>query len=73
VLGFAKGPSLVQSEKHPISSNHYEYNYQWQQMLNGQYIEMRLNRALRIFGHLSEVIEKWFGCCYALPTYWQPL
>jgi len=72
-LAFAKGPHLNQSERQLISSNNDEYNYWWQQILNGQYIKMSVNGASMIFDFVSEVIETWFGSCYAEPPYWQPL
>ena len=55
-LGFATGPSLNLSERQPISSNHDESNYQWQQILNGQYSKMSFNGASTIGGLLSTVI-----------------
>jgi hypothetical protein len=57
-LGFATGPSCDVSERQPISSNHNEHYYQWQQMLNGQYIKMSVNEASRICGLLSTVIAQ---------------
>jgi hypothetical protein len=58
VLGFTTGPSLNLPERRPISSNHNENYYQWQWMLNGQYIKMRFNRVSMICGLLSMVIKQ---------------
>ena len=55
-LGFATGPSFNLSERLLISSNHDQNYYQWQQMLNGQYITMSINGALMICGFVSTVI-----------------
>jgi len=49
-LGFATGLSLHQAEQQPIKSNQDEINYRQQQMLNGQYIKMSVNRASTTFG-----------------------
>jgi len=57
-LGFAKGPSLIQAEWQPISSNNYQSSYQWQQILNGQYIKMSVNGASTIICLVSTIIEK---------------
>jgi len=57
VLGFATGPSLNLSERPPISSNHDENYYRWQQMLNGKYIETIVNGASMICGFVSTVIK----------------
>jgi len=57
-LGFATGPCLNLSERQPISSNHDENHYRWQQMLNGQFIIMRINGASTICGLVSTVIEQ---------------
>jgi len=34
-------------------------------MLNGQYINMSVNGALKIGGYESMIIKPWFGLCYA--------
>ena len=56
--GFATEQSLNLSERRPISSNHYENNYRWQQILNGRYIKISFNRVSMIFGVVSPVIEQ---------------
>jgi hypothetical protein len=55
-LGFATEPNLNWSDRLPLSSNHDENYYRWQQMLIGQYIKMMVNRALMIGGFVSTVI-----------------
>jgi len=65
LLGFATGPSLNQAERQSIKSNHDEYNYRRQQMLNGQYIKMSVNGASTICGLASTVIHQSLGRCYA--------
>jgi len=72
-LSSANGPSLNQSEMHPTSSNTYEYNYQWQHILNGQYFKISINAGSTIFGLVSMVIGMWFGHYYEYLTYWQHL
>jgi len=62
-LGFATRPSLNSSERVPISSNHDENYYPWQQMLNGQYNEMCFNGASSICGFGSTVNKEQFGRC----------
>jgi len=57
-LGFATGPSLNQAERQPVKSNHDENNYGRQQMLNGQYIKISVNRASTICGLVSTVIHR---------------
>jgi len=37
------------------------------------FIKMSINEMLTVFGCVSKVIENWFSCCYAEPTYWQIL
>jgi hypothetical protein len=56
-LGFATGWSLNQAESQPVQSNQDEYNYRRQQMLNGQYIKMSVNRASMICGLVITVIQ----------------
>ena len=56
-LCFATGPSLNLAERLPISSNHDANYCRWQQMLNGQYSKMSVNRASKICGHVSMVIK----------------
>jgi len=58
VLSFATGPSLNASERLPICSNHDENYYRWQQMLDGQYIEMSVNGASTICGLVSMAISQ---------------
>jgi hypothetical protein len=57
-LGFATGLCLNQAESQPIQSNQDENNYRWQQLLNGQYINMSINGASTICGLVSMVIHK---------------
>jgi len=57
-LGSATGPSLNQAERQPVKSNQDENTYQWQQMLNGQYIKMSINGASTICGLVSTVIHQ---------------
>ena len=57
-LGFATRPSPNPSERLPISSNHDESYYRWQQMLNGQYIEMSVNGASMICSFVRTVIKE---------------
>jgi hypothetical protein len=49
-FGFAKGPGLNQSAGQPLSSNNYEYIYQWQQIENGQYSTRNNNGVSMSFG-----------------------
>jgi len=63
-FSFATGPSLNLVERQPISSNLDENYYRWEQMLNREYIIMRVNRASTICGLVSTVIEQLFGHCY---------
>jgi len=56
-LGFATGPSLNHAERQQMKSNQDENNYRWQQMMNGQYIEISVNRASTICGLVSTVIH----------------
>jgi hypothetical protein len=56
--GFGTGPSLNQAERQSINSNQDQYNYRRQQMLNGQFIKMSVNRALTIGGLVSTVIHQ---------------
>jgi len=56
-LGFATRLTLNQTESQPVQSNQDENNYGRQQMLNGQYIEMSVNRASTICGLVSTVIH----------------
>jgi hypothetical protein len=58
LLSFATGPSVNQAERKPIKSNQDENTYGRQQMLNGQYIKMIINRAATICGHVRTVIQK---------------
>jgi hypothetical protein len=62
-LGFTTGPSLNLAERLPICSNHDENYFQWQQMLNGQYSKMGVNKASTICGHVSRVIKQFFDRC----------
>jgi len=64
-LGFATGPSHNQAEKQSMKSNQDEYNYRWQQMLNGQYDRISVNGASTICGLVSTVIHQRLGRCYA--------
>jgi len=57
-LGFATEWSLNQAESQPVKSNQDENNYRRQQMWNGQYIKMSVNRASTITGLVSTVIPK---------------
>jgi len=57
-LGFATGQSLNLAERHPVGSNHDENYYRLQQMLNGQYIKMRVNGASTICSLASTVIHQ---------------
>jgi len=57
-LGFATGLSLNQAESQPVQSNQDENNYVRQQMMNGQYIKMRVNGASTICGLVSTVIQQ---------------
>jgi hypothetical protein len=57
LLGFATGLSLNQAESQPVQSNQVENNYGRQQMLNGQYIKMSVNRASTICGLVSPAIH----------------
>jgi len=57
-LGFATGPHLKLSVRLPISSNHDENYYQWQQMLNGQCNKMSVNGASTICGFVIMVITQ---------------
>jgi len=41
--------------------------------MNGQYIEIIVNRESTLVGPVSTEIEMWFGRCYAKPTYLQPI
>jgi hypothetical protein len=56
VVGFVTGLNLNLAEREIISSNHDESNYEWQQMLNGQYMKMRLNGVSMICGLVDKVI-----------------
>jgi hypothetical protein len=62
-LSIATGPSLNLAERLPISSNHNENHSRWQQMLNGQYSKMSVNRASTIYGYGSMEIKQCFGRC----------
>jgi len=64
-LGIATESSLNQLESQPVQSNQDEYNYGLQQMLNGQYIQMSVNRASTICGLVITVIQQCIGCFYA--------
>ena len=64
-LSFPTGPCLNRSERLPICSNNDKNNYRSQQMLDGQYIKLSVNRASTICGFESTVIKQWYGCCYA--------
>ena len=64
-LSFAKGACLDLAERQPLRSNNYESNYWWHHIVNGQYSKMSVNRVSMIFGSVSMVIEKLFGCYYA--------
>ena len=57
-LGFPTGPSLNLSGRLPISSNHDENYYRWQQMVNGQYIKMSVIGVSTICGFVSTVITQ---------------
>jgi hypothetical protein len=57
-LGFAPGPSLNQPERQPMKSHLDENTYGRQQMLNGQYIKMIVNRAATICRHVRTVIHQ---------------
>jgi hypothetical protein len=52
-LGFATGLRLNHAEYQPIKSNQEEINCQQLQMLNGQYIQLSVNRASTTFGLAS--------------------
>jgi hypothetical protein len=56
-LGFPTGLSFNQAESQPEQSNQDENNYGPQQMFNGQYIKMSINRASMICGLVSTVIH----------------
>jgi hypothetical protein len=55
VLSIATGPILNWSERLPISRNHDENYYRWQQMLNGHYIEMSIDAVSMICGSVCRV------------------
>jgi hypothetical protein len=57
-LSFATGCSLNHAESQPVKSNQDENIYRRQQMLNGEYIKMRVNGASTICGLVSTVIHK---------------
>jgi hypothetical protein len=57
-LSFGKVLCLDLDDHQRMSSNCYESNWQWQQMLNGRYITMGFNKESMIFGHVNTVIEK---------------
>jgi hypothetical protein len=57
-LGFATGPSLNQAERQSTKFYQDEFNYRWQQILNGQYIKMSINGASTICGLVSTVIHQ---------------
>jgi len=57
-LGSGKGLCLDQAARQAISSNNYESSYQWQQILNGQYVKMSIKKVLMIIGLVSVVIEQ---------------
>jgi len=57
-LGFATELSLNQAESQPVQTNQDENNYGRQQMMNGQYIKMRVNGASWISGLVSTVIHQ---------------
>jgi hypothetical protein len=57
-LDFAKGLSLNQAQSQQVQSNQDENNYGRQQMMNGQYIKMSVNRASTICGLVSTVIHQ---------------
>jgi len=72
-LRFATGPRLNLSERLPLSSNLDEHYCRWQQMLNGPYIKLSVNRASMICGCISMIIKQWLvsathnhciGSCY---------
>jgi len=56
-LGFATGLSLNQAERQPVQSNQDENDHGWQQILNEQYIKMKVNGASTICGLVSMVIH----------------
>lgn len=56
--GIANRPSLIQTDRRPISGTHYKYNYGWQQILNGLYNKMSVNRESMVFDLVSKVIDK---------------
>jgi hypothetical protein len=62
---FGKGPSLNEVERQLKKSNPDEYNYGRQQMLNGQYIKMRINGVSTICGNVSTLNHQCLGLCYA--------
>jgi hypothetical protein len=64
LLGFATGLSLNQAESQPVHSNQDENNYGRQQMLNGKYLEMSVNRASMICGLASTEIHQLLGRGY---------
>jgi len=64
-LSFATGPSHNLSERLPVRSNHDEKYYRWQQVFNGQYIKMSINKTSTIGGFVRTVITHWFGRSYA--------
>jgi hypothetical protein len=56
-LGFATGLSLNQAETQQIKSNQDEMNFRQEQMLNGQYIKMSVNKASTTFGLASSKLH----------------
>jgi len=58
LLGFATGLSLNHAARLPIKSNQDENSYRRQQMSNGQYIEMSVNGASTICGHVNMVFHQ---------------
>jgi hypothetical protein len=65
LLGFATGLSVNQAEQQPIDSNQDDNNYWQQQMMNGQYNTMCVNRVSTICGLVSTVIHQRLGCYHA--------
>jgi len=57
-LGFATGPSLNHVERQPMKSKQDDNNSGMQFMLNGQYIEMRVNGVSTICGLVSTVFHQ---------------
>jgi len=63
-FGFAKGPRFNQAGRQPISWNNDAHSDWWQRTLTRKYIKISVHVASMICGLVSQVNNKWFGCCY---------